>query len=102
MSFRSNVQCKQSFYFRREGTLSELEGDGSSSIEHEVKPAVLPGHGVALAEVVRPGVQVRHGKFCNQIAPAPPLLSRFEADKNCPMINDAPLPGDSHADQATT
>ena len=33
---------------RGEGTLAELEADGPAPIDHEVEPAVLLGHGVAL------------------------------------------------------
>ena len=33
---------------RGEGTLAELEADGPAPVDHEVEPAVLLGHGVAL------------------------------------------------------
>jgi len=47
--------CKQSSDLRREGTLAKLQCYSPTSIDHEIKPPVLLGHGVALVVEVRVG-----------------------------------------------
>ena len=47
--------CKQSSDLWRERTLAKLQCHSPTSIDHEIKPPVLLGHGVALVVEVRVG-----------------------------------------------
>ena len=45
---------KQRLYFGRKWTLPELQRGRAAAIHHEVEPSIFSGHGVALAQVIRP------------------------------------------------